>query len=107
MVDGIELDTDKLLSALLLNDEIEGGEIIDAAAHDTPARLLLLSIWANVDDEYWQNSYGVGGLQGVAHAKNGELDSLYELLCGMGYEMSDEEKQMQDGTHRVFATEHK
>ena len=105
MVDGIELDTDKLLSALLLNDEIEGGEIIDAAAHDTPARLLLLSIWANVDDEYWQNSYGVGGLQGVAHAKNGELDSLYELLCGMGYEMSDEEKQMQNGTHRVFDTE--
>lgn len=107
MVDGIELATDKLLSALLLDDEIEGGEIIDAAAHDTPARLLLLSIWANIDDDYWQRSYGAGGLQGVTHAKNGELDSLYELLGVLGYEMSDEEKQMQDGTHRVFATEHK
>lgn len=106
MIEGIELATDKLLSALLL-DSGRGAEEerLDAAAHDTPARLLLLSIWADVDDDYWQRSYGAGGLQGVAHAKNGELDSLYELLCGMGYEMSDEEKQMQDGTHRVFAAE--
>lgn len=107
MVDGIELDTDKLLSALLLDEGNDAEEMIDAAAHDTPARLLLLSIWANVDDHYWQRSYGAGGLQGVTQAKNGELDSLYELLCGMGYEMSDEEKQMQNGTHRVFAAEHK
>lgn len=106
MIEGIELATDKLLSALLL-DSGRGAEEerLDAAAHDTPARLLLLSIWADVDDDYWQRSYGAGGLQGVAHAKNGELDSLYELLCGMGYEMSDEEKQMQDGTHRVFAAD--
>lgn len=106
MIEGIELDTDKLLSALLL-DSGRGAEEerLDAAAHDTPARLLLLSIWANIDDDYWHNSYGSGGWQGVTHAKNGELDSLYELLCGMGYEMSDEEKQMQDGTHRVFAAE--
>lgn len=106
MIEGIELDTDKLLSALLL-DSGRGAEEekLDEAAHDTPARLLLLSIWANVDDDYWQRSYGAGGLQGVTHAKNGELDNLYELLCGMGYEMSDEEKQMQNGTHRVFDTE--
>lgn len=106
MIEGIELDTDKLLSALLL-DSGRGAEEerLDAAAHDTPARLLLLSIWANIDDDYWQRSYGVGGLQGVTHAKNGELDSLYELLDVLGYDMSDEEKQMQDGTHRVFDTE--
>ncbi len=107
MIEGIELGTDKLLSALLL-DSGRGAEEerLDAAAHDTPARLLLLSIWANVDDHYWQRSYGAGGLQGVTHAKNGELDSLYELLSVLGYEMSDEEKQMQDGTHRVFADEY-
>ena len=106
MIEGIELDTDKLLSALLLdNGRGAEEERLDAAAHDAPARLLLLSIWANIDDDYWYNSYGPGGWQGVAHAKNGELDSLYELLCSMGYEMSDEEKQMQDGTHRVFAAE--
>lgn len=104
IVDGIELDTDKLLSALLL-DSGRGAEEerLDAAAHDTPARLLLLSIWASIDDDYWYNSYVPDGWRRVAHAKNGELNSLYELLCGMGYEMSDEEKQMQDGTHRVFA----
>ena len=107
MIEGIELDTDKLLSALLLdNGRGAEEERLDAAAHDAPARLLLLSIWANIDDDYWQRSYGAGGLQ-VTQAKNGELDSLYELLSVLGYEMSDEEKQMQDGTHRVFATEHK
>lgn len=107
MIEGIELDTDKLLSALLL-DSGRGAEEerLDAAAHDTPARLLLLCIAANVDDDYWQRSYGAGGLQ-VTQTKNGELDSLYELLRNLGYEMSDEEKQMQDGTHRVFAAEHK
>ena len=106
MIEGIELDTDKLLSALLL----DGGrgaeeERLDAAVHNAPARLLLLCIEANVDDDYWQRSHGAGGLQGVTQTKNGELDSLYELLCVLGYEMSDEEKQMQDGTHRVFAAE--
>ena len=95
-----------LLSALLL----DGGrgaeeERLDAAVHNAPARLLLLCIEANVDDDYWQRSHGAGGLQGVTQTKNGELDSLYELLCVLGYEMSDEEKQMQDGTHRVFAAE--
>lgn len=108
MIEGIELDTDKLLSALLLDGGRDAEEErLDAAAHNAPARLLLLCIEANVDDHYWQRSYGAGGLQGVTHAKNGELDSLYELLSVLGYEMSDEEKQMQDGTHRVFAAEHK
>lgn len=108
MIEGIELDTDKLLSALLLDGGRDAEEErLDAAAHNAPARLLLLCIEANVDDDYWQRSYGAGGLQGVTHAKNGELDSLYELLSVLGYEMSDEEKQMQDGTHRVFAAEHK
>ena len=30
------------------------------------------------------------------------LTELYSLLCTLGYEMSDEEKQLQDGTHELF-----
>lgn len=33
---------------------------------------------------------------------NEELDELYNLLCSLGYEMSDDEKQLQDGTHPLF-----
>lgn len=30
------------------------------------------------------------------------LDMFYEILCSFGYEMSDEEKQLQDGSHELF-----
>lgn len=30
------------------------------------------------------------------------LDMIYEILCSFGYEMSDEEKQLQDGSHELF-----
>ena len=30
------------------------------------------------------------------------IDSLYACLCDLGYEMSDEEKELQNGTHEVF-----
>jgi len=36
------------------------------------------------------------------HSKSTTLDSLYAWLCDLGYEMSDEEKALQDGTHEVF-----
>lgn len=36
------------------------------------------------------------------HSKEGTLDLLYEGLCSLGYEMSDEEIQMQNGTHPLF-----
>lgn len=31
-----------------------------------------------------------------------KLDFIYEVLCAFGYEMSDIEKQLQDGTHELF-----
>lgn len=34
--------------------------------------------------------------------KNKHLDLVYKLLCSLGYAMSDEEKQLQDGTHPLF-----
>jgi len=37
------------------------------------------------------------------HSKNTMLDALYAWLCSLGYEMSDEEKALQDGTHEVFS----
>ena len=36
------------------------------------------------------------------HEENLMLDALYAWLVGMGYEMSDSEKALQDGTHELF-----
>ena len=36
------------------------------------------------------------------HQKNAPLDALYAWLGLLGYEMSTEEKQVQDGTHPLF-----
>lgn len=34
---------------------------------------------------------------------NNDLDMLYDLLQSLGYQMSDEEKALQNGTHELFA----
>ena len=39
------------------------------------------------------------------HNGNRDLDVLYEYLGRLGYRMSDEEKQLQDGTHPLFKKE--
>lgn len=39
------------------------------------------------------------------HSHSVKLDSLYSWLTSLGYEMSDEEKAMQDGSHEVFRKE--
>lgn len=44
---------------------------------------------------YW-NSYP------MEHEENEKLDRIYALLVKLGYEMSDDEKALQDGTHALF-----
>ena len=39
------------------------------------------------------------------HDANEMLDGIYDLLTVLGYEMSDEEKQLQDGTHPLYQKE--
>lgn len=36
------------------------------------------------------------------HEKNEHLDKLYEWLISLGYEMSDDERGLMDGTHPIF-----
>lgn len=48
-------------------------------------------------------SNGPTGASKFVHRKNDDLDSTYELLTALGYEMADDEKALQDGTHQLFA----
>ena len=38
----------------------------------------------------------------ITHIENVRLTAFYELLVKMGYQMSDEEQQLRDGTHELF-----
>jgi len=38
----------------------------------------------------------------MQHEENEKLDRIYALLIKLGYEMSDDEKALQNGTHPLF-----
>lgn len=53
---------------------------------------------------YWSTEWnGPTDASKFVHRKNDDLDSTYELLAALGYEMADDEKALQDGTHQLFA----
>ncbi len=81
----------------------EGGEKniefaeIEKTVEKNPYQSLLRHayvLWADGPDVGYRTYYG--------HNENKRLDYIYDVLCRLGYEMSDEEKQLQDGTHKLF-----
>ncbi|MCD7757328.1 MAG: ParB/RepB/Spo0J family partition protein [Clostridiales bacterium] len=54
-------------------------------------------------DHYYERRWENGGWC-VQYAPNDDLDMLYEFLADLGYEMSDEELALQNGTHELFQT---
>lgn len=94
-----------------LAEDDEGGEgdaaftlqAVTDAIGKTPEKTLLRMIYARLGDgksegyfrSYW-NSYI------MKHEENEKLDRIYALLIKLGYEMSDDEKALQDGTHELF-----
>ena len=84
---------------------------VDAAALEersksSPEYSLLVTAYAAFDAEgvdYLWNHWDSSGQAYVStHEENRDLDFLYEILTELGYEMSDEEKALQDGTHELF-----
>ena len=62
-----------------------------------PERCMLVATYLSLDSEHqyyydWSNQY----------KENEDLDTVYDFLEKLGYEMSDEEKSMRDGTHELF-----
>ena len=78
-------------------------QAVTDAISKTPEKALLRMIYARLGDSksegyfrsYW-NSYT------MKHEENEKLDRIYALLVKLGYEMSDDEKALQDGTHELF-----
>ena len=75
---------------------------VSAAASLTNNDLAPAIIYAQFQDSK-KNGYHSSYLaEWPKHEKNLMLDALYAWLELMGYEMSDDEKGLQNGTHRLF-----
>lgn len=116
-----QYDTPFLAELLGLDDEIDfdnsefeevKDQILTLDSCDKPrneAHLLLCAAFAGIDSErnrYWKEEWNSETRRyDYSHKVNPGLDRLYQYLCKLGYEMSEEEKQMQSGTHPLFQTE--
>lgn len=70
---------------------------IKAFFADKAEKALLIFAYYQEDSEN-ENYYNYN----CAYRENKELNNLYDFLVALGYEMSDEEKAMQNGTHELF-----
>lgn len=79
-------------------------EALEEAAKKAPERTVLVMAYVQMEDnnlrytkQEWFKSRYV-----PLHQENSTLDRIYALLTDLGYEMSDTEKQLQDGTHPLY-----
>lgn len=80
--------------------------IVAQCIEESPEYGLLVCAYASVeadDNGYWAERWNTNKREyEIVHEPNDRLDRLYNFLISLGYEMSDEEKAMQDGTHQLF-----
>jgi ParB family chromosome partitioning protein len=62
-----------------------------------PELYLLAATWLSLDSD--NDSYFDWR---CAHKENEDLDRVYDMLEVLGYELSDEERALRDGTHELF-----
>lgn len=63
-----------------------------------PERIMLAVAYCIAGDGPRENYHVWNG----NYQKNPELDKLYDVLTGLGYELSDEEQALRDGTHELY-----
>lgn len=114
-VDAFDSNYDGELTIKLLGvapPETDGVDLLDylestSVFSDQPEKALLSLAYSAADDGsngywglVWKPDYQSGG---YGWEENGSLDAIYALLTTLGYEMSDEEKALQNGTHVIFS----
>lgn len=77
-----------------------GFEDIVEGLHQQPERYLLIATYCGLDsksDRYYNWD--------CSHSESEDLDRTYAFLEALGYEISDEEQALRDGTHELFKRE--
>lgn len=78
-------------------------ELIFERYNKQPERTMLLAAYACFDDKPSNDYFHAQSWSlEIEHEKNSSLDVLYDTLIALGYEMSDEEQQLREGTHELF-----
>lgn len=68
-----------------------------------PERIMFLAAYLGRDDHKTEGYCSFYSYKfSLGHFENEKLDDIYDALISMGYEMSDEEQQLRDGTHPLF-----
>jgi ParB family chromosome partitioning protein len=82
---------------------------LTSAIEAEPEKAMFALAYSTADKEnrgYWSHDWIPAEQKYVYNYKaNDRLDGIYNLLTSLGYEMSDEELQMQNGNHEYFGTE--
>lgn len=104
IVDDDELG--KLLGIAPVDEEALPPEAYSAKITERPEHTFLATVYSmkeNVRDGYYQRAWNSEKREWyVGRCANPNLDELYGFLQELGYEMSDEELVLQDGTHELF-----
>lgn len=107
--DDVDIDIMSALFDLDIENDIEYSGLLRQIVPDiaeNPLGTLLSCAYAASDCEdngYWREQWDSHYQTRVyAYEENESLNHLYDFLISLGYEMSDEEKAMQDGSHPLF-----
>lgn len=80
--------------------------MVEQHVAESPEYGLLVCAYASADGDdngYWRWEWNIEKqCYEYLHKPNDDLDRLYDFLISLGYEMSDEEKAMRDGTHQLL-----
>ena len=106
---GNGVDFDVLTTLLDIDDDTDTKTIREMLFQnelDNPEYVLLACVHASEDDDtngYFSRVWNPDKhVFDSSHKENKRLDRLYDFLISLGYEMSDEEKAMQDGSHELL-----
>lgn len=71
-----------------------------------PEKVLLALAYSSMDSSYcgyWSKDWNVERQKYVySYRENPTLDATYEMLTALGYEISDDEQALRNGTHKIF-----
>lgn len=105
-----DLDQSLLAGLLEISVDLENDafpmDAYKAEMDRCPEYTLLATLYASIDSDgldYWSTRWDVEKRKSVlSHEENHLLDFVYDTLETFGYQMSDEEAALQDGTHNLF-----
>lgn len=96
-----------VLGIVIEDDEnglLTGSVGVRSAIDAFPEKTIFCLAYSVIDSAgvgYWKSIWEDGRYQ-YRHCASENLDMVYEALVALGYEMSDEEKAMQNGSHEAF-----